>query len=47
MLGVATVGVISRSSNEPGMNLDFLMFCAVIAFVAWCLWPSSKDDAEK
>lgn len=46
MLGVALFGVLSRSRNEPGFNLDFVMFCAVIAFIAWCLWPSSKNDDQ-
>lgn len=44
MMVVAFVGVMSRNKAGPEWSLDFVMFCAVVAFIAWCLWPSSRDD---
>lgn len=47
MLGVATAGVVARTTNTVEFSLDFVTFCAFIALIAWLLWPSKKDSADQ
>lgn len=47
MLAVAIVGYIARQgslfAHSRGL-IDNLLGIVTLAFIAWCLWPSSKGD---
>ena len=50
MLAAAIGAYIAREGSifkHSGGLLDSAMGLFTLSFIAWCLWPSSKDDAEK